>query len=99
MPVPLSAGMKKARKVLSKRADKQVKNMILSYAFYVDCIGSFTTLFNIENYSVIGFDLIDQTIGVYKSFCSGLVMLNKAEPLFLIEELHSSCDLCAHCVI
>ena len=62
-----------------------------------DCIRAFATFFYIKNYFVVRLNLINQTVSVYKSLCSGLVVLNKAKTFFLIEELYSSCDLCAHC--
>ena len=51
----------------------------LFYAFYVDCIRAFTTFFYIKNYFVVRLNLINQTVSVYKSLCSGLVVLDKGE--------------------
>jgi len=69
---------------------------MLTYASNIYGIRTFAAFLYIENHFVVSFDLIDQTFGVNKSFCRGIIMLDKTKTFLFIKELYSSCDLCAH---
>lgn len=77
-------------------AVKQVFKRSLIYAFNIYSVHTFSAFLQLKFNPVIGLDLVNESVYVYKSFFVGFIMLNEAKSFCLVKELHSSLKFCVH---
>lgn len=65
-------------------------SIVLTDFFYVDGIHAFFPFLQIELHLIPFPDRLCQSTGVYKSFFSGIIVLDESKPLFAVKKLNGA---------
>jgi len=71
----------------------------LIYASNIYSIHTFSAFLQLKFNPVIGLDLVDEPVYVYKSFFVRFIVFNEAKAFCLVKELYSSLKFCVHWLI